>query len=233
MNREGAFDSIIGSSRSSLAVTRKEFAAEYRTRSGPIATGMFVLVISVVVAFSLGVERIGPQTTAALLWISFFFTSIAGLIRSYTQEVERGTLDFLRLHVAPAPIYLGKLLYNLAVAATSNLCVALLYLLFISGAWRGGILDLLVGTLLISYAMAAAVTIVSALLSHAAGKGALGTVLAIPLLMPVAYLGVELLATGAAGGGGSTTVEIGSLILAYGTIVIILSTILLDFIWEE
>ena len=220
--------------RATLAVAQKEFASEFRSRSGPIATGMFVLVVSVVIAFALGTEHPSPQVTAALLWIAFFFTNVASLARSFTLEQDRGTLDFLRLHVAPTPVYFGKLAYNVTVAAISNTGVALLLLLFLNDGWQGSPFDLVTSTLSISFSMAAAMTIVSALLAHTTSRGALGAVLSLPLLMPVAYLGVELLATGAgAGTRGGITSDLGLLIVSYSLLVIIMSYILLDFIWEE
>lgn len=216
-----------------LAVAQKEFRSEVRNRYGLNSMGMFAGTVALVILFSVGREQVSPPIVAALLWISFFFMSVAGLSRTFLSEQERGTILLLRLSTSATPVFFGKLVYNAALAIASNLLLCVLFVMLMPEAYRGTATGLVTGTTVLSIGFAAAITIVSALLARASERGMLTAVLSLPLLLPLVFLGVDLLSEGAAGKG---LQEMGSellLVSAYISLMIIVGYILFDQIWKE
>ena len=216
-----------------LAVARKEFRSEVRNRYGLNSMVMFAGTVALVVLFSIGREQISAPVVAALLWVSFFFMSISGLSRTFLSEQERGTLLLLRLSTSASPVFFGKLLYNSALALASNIVLIALFLGVMPDAYDGPIEGLLTATAVLSLGFSGALTIVSALLARASERGMLTAVLSLPLLLPLVFLGVDVLSEGAAGKGAR---EMGSellLIVAYVALMIIVGYILFDQIWKE
>src|ERR1043165_8127045 len=100
----------------SIAVLRKDFRSELRSRYALNSLGMFVVITVAALAFALSSERhLSLSVISALLWISMFFTAVTGLGRSFISEEERGTTLLLRLSVPPTPVYFGKLALNLSL----------------------------------------------------------------------------------------------------------------------
>lgn len=216
-----------------FAVARKEFRSEVRNRYGLNSMGMFAGTVALVVLFSVGREQLSPAIVAALLWISFFFMSVAGLSRTFLSEQERGTILLLRLSTSAIPVFFGKLLYNAALAIASNLLLGALFLMVMPDAYRGPVTGLVTGTIVLSIGFAAAITIVSALLARASEKGMLTAVLALPLLLPLVFLGVDLLSEGAAGKGAWAMGSELLLVSGYVSLMVIIGYILFDQIWKE
>lgn len=216
-----------------FAVARKDFRSELRSRYGLQAIGMFVATVVIAVSFSIGPERLEPAVTAGLLWICFFFTAVTGLSRSYLAEQERGTMLLLRLTLNSTPVYFGKLLFNVTLSVGSNLAIVLLFTLFNADDYHGSLGGLCLLSILISIGLAAAVTTISALLTRASAQGTLSTVLSFPLILPLLFLGHDLLSRGADGKGLDTMAIDLLLILAYAVVVVSLSYVLLDLIWKE
>lgn len=219
--------------RQTIAVARKDLRSELRTRYALNASGMFVAVVVFVVTYSIGSEPITAPVTAALLWICLFFTAVTSLSRSFVAESERNTLLLLRLSIPSTPVYFGKLLFNLAVGLISNGAIIALFLLFQPKSYQGSVLVLFLVTFVLSLGLAAAMTIVSAILTRTSARGALSAVLSFPILLPLVFLGVEALKRGASGRG--IEVMSGQLVLsgAYDVIVVSVSYILFDILWKE
>lgn len=216
-----------------IAVVKKEFRSELRNRVGINSMGMFVATILLVVLFSVGQQRLTPAISAGLIWISFYFMAVSGLGRSFLSEQERGTILLLRSVVPATPVYFGKLAYNAALSFATNTIFVLLLSTVVPESWSGPLSALLLSTFVLSLGFAASITIVSALLSRASERGLLTAVLSLPILLPLIFLGVDMLSEGAAGRG---VIELGpELLLASGYIVVLISIsfILFDFVWKE
>lgn len=219
--------------RQALAVARKDVRAELRTRYALNATGMFVVVVVSVVAFAIGPEVLSPAIVAGLLWICFFFAAVTGLGRSLVAEQERGTMLLLRLSVPSTPVYFGKLLFNLGLALLSNGLIVALFLVLVPEGWGGSVGSLVVIGSVLSLGLAAALTIISGIISRASVRGALAPVLSFPILLPLIFLGVDMLRR--AGEGKSLALMVDSLLLAlaYTVVTVALSYILFDQLWKE
>ncbi len=219
--------------RQSLAVVQKELRSELRNRFGLNSMGMFIVTLLLVLLFSVGRTHLTPSITAALLFISFYVMAVSGLGRTFLAEQERGTILLLRSATSGSAVFIGKLLYNIGLSLLSNLIFVALFVVVIPGVWTGSVAGLILATVVLSVGFAAALTIVSALLARAAEKGMLTAVLALPIILPLVFLGVEILGTGA---GGKGLTEMGpelSIMATYTIVLVALSFVLFDLIWKD
>ena len=200
MNTEGA--SSTDSSRppaslwrASWAVFMKDVRSELRTRYALNAVLLFA--VSTVVAISLGIGPLAPARNAdlriiqaAMLWVAILFAAFTGLARSFVQEEEARTAAALRLAAPPLAVYLGKLMFNLAlllllVIVTSLLAIVMLRI----RVGNPGLLVALLGMGMLG--LVAATTLIAAIIARASVKGALFAVLAFPLLVPLLVVAIQ------------------------------------------
>ncbi|MCS6950763.1 MAG: heme exporter protein CcmB, partial [bacterium] len=167
-----------------LAVFAKDWLLELRTR---VALGAVVLfAVTSVVAAGIALappSGVATEVKAALLWVVLFFAAVAGLSRTFVVEEETRTADALRLAVSPAGVFVGKLLFNVALMWALCLVVVPLYLLLLEAPVR--YLSLLTTVVLLgSGALACATTAVGAIVARSTMRGALFGVLAFPVALP-------------------------------------------------
>ncbi|MFM8567426.1 MAG: heme exporter protein CcmB [Gemmatimonadota bacterium] len=123
-----------------LRIARKDLAIEFRTRSAFLSALVLSLLAIVIFYFAWDPTAVGPAVLApGVLWVTFTFSGLLGLHRSFGVEAEDGAMDALL--VAPVPreaIFLGKALANLAfvlgVQAVSLPALALFYNLPVGSA---------------------------------------------------------------------------------------------------
>jgi len=123
-----------------LRIARKDLAIEFRTRSAFLSALVLSLLSLVIFFFAWDPTAVGPAVLApGVLWVTFTFSGLLGLHRSFGVEAEDGAMDALL--VAPVPreaIFLGKALANLAfvlgVQAVSLPALALFYNLPVGSA---------------------------------------------------------------------------------------------------
>jgi heme exporter protein B len=120
-------------------IARKDLAIEYRTRSAFLSALVFSLLALVIFYFAWDPTAVGPLDIApGVLWVTFTFSGLLGMHRSFGVEMRDGAMDALL--VAPVPresIFLGKMLANLVfvlgVQAVALPAVALFYNLPVAG----------------------------------------------------------------------------------------------------
>lgn len=222
--------------RASWAMFRKDLRAELRTRYALNAVALFAA--STVVALSLGVGFLTesrnadlPAIQSALLWVAVLFAAFTGLARSFVQEEETRTALALRLAAPPIAVYLGKLLFNLALLLALDLLVALLFVVLLHV--QIGNVGLFAALLLAgSLGLVAATTLIAAIIARASAKGALFAVLSFPLLVPllvVAIQGTTLALVGAGWARGLAPLQV---LLAYTVAMFVASLFLFGSVWE-
>ena len=99
-----------------LAIVRKDLAAEFRSRELLSAMLVFSLLVILIFNFALELDPVTrKEVTSGVLWTTFAFAGTLGLNRSMAVEKDRGCLDGLLLApVDRAAIYFGKVISNLA-----------------------------------------------------------------------------------------------------------------------
>jgi heme exporter protein B len=171
-----------------LAVAGKDLRAEFRTRVALNSLALFALTTLAAVSYTIGPYRLAdedrPFLLSVLLWIVIFFAALAGLDRSFVKEEESHTAPLLRLAAAPSVVWAGKLLYNLVLLGVLTAMLVPLYCILmgfeIAMPWR------FIGLLAAGgFGLAVTTTIVAAIIAQAMTRGALFSVLSLPLLLPL------------------------------------------------
>jgi heme exporter protein B len=214
------------------AICVKDLRAEFRTRYALSALGLFAITTLTVVSFSLGPFGLEQELLAALLWVVLFFAAMAGLSRVFVHEEEARTAPALRLAAAPGAVYLGKFLFNLVLLLLLELLVVPLFIVIMGLAVGNPGLFLLV-LALGDLGLAGVTTVVAAMVAQASARGALFTVLAFPLLLPLLISCIEGSRLALAGEGLGAVWPNLQVLLAFAVAMVTVSLMLFPVIWTE
>jgi heme exporter protein B len=214
----------------------KDLRSELRTRYALNALVLFAA--SAAVAVSLGVGFIGLRRTdeyfliqSALLWIALLFAALNGLSRGFVYEEETRTMAALRLAAPATAVYLGKLLFNLALLLLLDTVTSVLFIILVRvevGSPLAFVLVLASGGL----CLAAATTILAAIIARASFKSALFAVLAFPLLVPPLIVAIQGTALTLDSAGMTLALPAIRTLLAYAVAMFVASLMLFRFVWE-
>ena len=203
------------------AVFAKDWRCELRTRHAVATLALFAVTTLVVSSLVLGPVGNEParaaQTVPVLLWLILLFAAAAGLPRAFVHEEESRTATALRLAARPSVVFAGKLLHVLTLVLVLEAIVAPLAVVLFDLRIRapGDFALALAGG---GLAIAAATTLLAAIVAQGRGASTLFAVLALPVLLPALALAVgaaRVALAGAAPGG-----EIGLLLLYDGSVVV-------------
>lgn len=213
-------------------IFRKDIQQEFKTRYALNAIFLFAIVTLTAVSFSIGAFSAGPEILSALLWIILFFSSMSGLAHIFVREEETHTADTLKLVTTSSSVFLGKLLFNIILLFSVELLVVPLFMGVMNFVVYDGwvfMLSLFFG----SFGLAGGGTIVAAIIAKSNTKGALFTVLAFPILLPVIVSGISAARKAATDSIlVSATSELQAL-FAFAVVIITAGILLFDFIWNE
>ena len=181
--------------RESLAVFEKEWRTEIRTRHGIAAVLLFGVTTLVTISLALGPAGVSSTERATvlpvLLWILLLFAVATGLPRTFGQEEETHTATALRLAALPSAIYAGKTLYSLTLVLALEILVTPLFLA-LTGLTVPHPGSLLAALACGGVGLAAAGTLLAAMVAQTSNRGALFPILAFPILLPLLLMAVEL-----------------------------------------
>lgn len=218
------------------AVFIKDLRTELRTRYALNAMVLFAACTAVMV--SIGTTFIGLRRTeealliqASLLWVAFLFAAITGLSRGFVQEEETRTMAALRLAAPPVAVYLGKFLLNLALLAVLGVITSALFIILVRvqvGSPLAFLLMIAAGGL----CLAAATTILAAIIAKASFKSALFAVLAFPLLVPPLIIAIQGTALALDNAGLGPALGAVRFLAAYSIATFVASLMLFRFVWE-
>ena len=219
--------------RSAFEVFRKDVHSEFRTRYAMNALVMFVVVALSIILFSLGDESVSPAVLSGILWVIIFFSGMSGLSRTFVSEEERGTVLTLQLLAEPSAVYAGKLLFNMVLTVCLNMFIAVSYVLLVQQFVVQSPVVFWITILLGSFGIAAAATILAAIIAKANTKGTIYPVLAFPIMLPL--LLTVMNATRLATEGAALSEALGEfqVLVAYTAVIVAVSVILFDFVWKD
>ena len=216
------------------AVFAKDVRLELRTRVALGALGMFVASSLMVVRLALDKSVPSVPVSASLLWVVVVFTAAVGLGRAFVAEEERGTTLLLQLALRPSQVYAGKLAFNIVLTlALSVLAAGGFRFLVPTPLGAPGVLAVALG--LGALGLAAATTLLSALIARAQTAGPLLPVLAFPVVIPVLIPAVDLtkLAAGTATNVWAVARPDLILLAAYAGLLVSASFLLFDYVWRD
>ena len=221
-----------GLTAKAFAVYGKDVRQELRSRYAVNAILMFGITTLAIVSFSLGQAGLQAEVLAALFWIIMFFSAMAGLSLVFVREEETGTALALRLTADPTAVYLGKLFFNLTLLVLMTVVITPVFFIFTDASTGNMALFILI-LLLGIIGLCGATTLVAAIISRAAMKGALFAVLSFPILITLLMMLVgasSKVLDGASIAG--VAAELQGLV-AYGVVMITASLMLFKFVWQE
>lgn len=217
--------------RSTITVIKKDLHIELRTRFAFNMVLAFVAVSMLLVLFSLRADQLEPGPKSGLVWIIILFAALSALSRSFISETDKKTFDLLRIYSEASAVYSGKLIYNFLFTLCINGVTFLMYIFLMNltvQSWAAFLIMLLVGTA----GLSGVATITAAVVSQADRKGAIFSVLSIPLFMPLVLLLTDISKTAFIEGGGASQNNIVALI-GFAGVTITAGILLFDYIWEE
>jgi len=213
------------------AIFAKDWRAEARNLYALNTLGLFAVTTLVLVSVGLGpmgVTAAGAQVLPFLLWIVLLFATSAGLPRAFVQEEETHTATALRLAARPSAVFWGKLAFSLSLTWALEALVAPLFLAMVQLSVKSPGL-FVVGLVAGGFGLAAASTVIAAIIAQTRAGSTLFAVLSFPILIPLLLLVVEL--TRNAVDGATADVVLRQLLLYDGSVAVA-GAMLFPAIWN-
>jgi heme exporter protein B len=218
------------------AVFAKDARSEFRTRAAVNAVLLFALTTLVMVSLSLSVQGLAPgvkaRILASLLWIVLFFSAMSGLPRVFVKEEDSRTALALRLSARPGVVFVGKLLFNVALLLVITAAVVPLYVVLMGpviARWDQFLTVLVLGM----GGLAGASTLLAAIVAKTSNRGSRFVVLAFPILLPLLVNAIN----GSVGAfRGTEPAEVGSNLVVLATYLVATVTaslMLFEYVWEQ
>jgi heme exporter protein B len=176
--------------RKALAITRKDILSEARTREIIFSALLFALLVIVTFSFAFGADTNNIKLVApGILWVTFTFSGILSLNRSFVPEKEENCLEGLM--VSPLPreaIFVGKMLgaftFMLAIEIIALPVFALLFNLALS-------FQLVLVTLMATLGFVAVGTLFAALAVNTRAREMVLPILFLPVVVPLVICAVK------------------------------------------
>jgi len=217
--------------KSAWALFLKDLNLELKDKHAFNTVFVFVSAALLVVLFTVKAQRLDIESQAGLIWIIILFAAMSSLSRAFVMEADKQTYDLLRLHATSTAVFLGKLLYNCMFTLAVNTFCFLAFTYFL-GLNIYHFDALIVSIILGSTGLTGVSTFLSAIIADADRKGAVFSVLSIPLLVPLLLL-VSNTTEAALAMRNILILNDVAALLGYSGVTISAGILLYDFIWEE
>lgn len=214
------------------AVLSKDLRAELRSRYALNTVLAFVGAAMLLILFSLRAEQLAPTPKSGLIWIVILFAALSSLSRSFVMETDRNTYDLLRMHGDASDIFIGKLCYNICFTMAVNVVTFVLYIFLLGlpvADYAALGLTLVLGTL----GLCSVATMLGAIVSQADHKGAIFSVLGIPLLFPLIMILVRTTKAALIEGLTGNYIDDIWALVGYAGVTITAGILLFDYIWDD
>lgn len=215
-----------------LAVIKKDLRIELRTKFAINMVFAFVVASLLLVMFTLKAQDLNPTPKSGLIWIIILFSALSSLGRSFIQETDKNTYDILRIYGNSTSVFVGKMVFNIIFSFAINIITFGLYVFLaniIVTSWLAFIIIILLGTV----GLSSVSTMIAAIVSQADRKGAIFSVLSIPLFIPFILLLTNLTKAAFIDGLSDGFTNDIAAIIGFIGVTITAGVILFDFIWEE
>lgn len=217
--------------RSTITIIKKDLQIELRTRFAFNMVLAFVAASLLLVLFTLRADQLEPAPKSGLVWIVILFAALSALSRSFIAETDKQTFDLLRIHAVGTSVYAGKLFYNFLFTLFINTATFFAYIFLVNltiHSWSSFLIMLVIGTA----GLSGVATMTAAVVSQADRKGAIFSVLSIPLFMPLVLLLTDISKTAFVSGNTASMNSVTALI-GFAGVTVTAGILLFDYIWEE
>ncbi len=218
--------------KSSVTILKKEITQELRTKYALNTLLAFTGSALLLVLFTLSAQHLDPTPKSGLVWIIILFAAMTGMMRSFVQETEKKTWDLLQINSNPTEVFIGKLTYNFFFLLLLHAFTFFFYLVMMNLT----IVNLpyfLYSVLFGAAGLASVTTLVSAMIAKADRKGAVFSVLCIPLLVPLLLILTRTTKIALVDGSDAAALNDLSALIGFCGATIAAGVMLFDYIWEE
>ena len=182
--------------RVALAVAAKDLRVEQRSRTALISAIAFAALVLVIFNFARDAAAVSRELLApSVLWITFSFSGMIALNRSFTMERENAALDGLLLApVSRSALFLGKYLANLVFVFVVEAVTLPLFALFFGADLSGSVPGIVVTAVLATTGFVAVGTIFAAMTVRTRFAELMLPLLLLPFLLPPVIGAVQVTA---------------------------------------
>lgn len=218
--------------QSATAILKKEITQELRTKYAVNTILAFTGAALLLLLFTLRAHQMDPTPKSGLVWIIILFASMTGMTRSFVQETEKKTWAFLQLHANASEVYLGKLIYNFLFLLLLHIFTFFFYMIMMDLMIQSHLY--LISSILFGAAgLASVTTLTSAMIAQADRKGALFSVLCIPLVVPLLLILTRVTRFALIDGASEAGFNDLSALVGYCGVTITTGILLFDYIWDD
>ena len=211
------------------ALIRKELLTEWRQKYA--LSGVLLYVMTTVFLLYFLFDKVGPESWAALFWVTVLFAAINAVAKSFMQESSGRMLYFYSI-AGPAHFLLAKMLYNLLLLLVISLLTIGAFALLL-GTPLEQVDQWAVISLVGSGGFAFTFTTISAIAAKAQNNATLMAILGFPVVLPQLALLTDsartLILTGDLSRAQDSLLALG----AVDVIVVIVSFLLFPYLWRE
>lgn len=168
-----------------FSIAAKDLRVEFRSMRMVVTMVIFSLMVIMAFRFAfLFYSADFEPIVAPILWVTFTFAGMFGLVSSFAREKDTGSLQGLMLcPTGRWSIYLGKLMSNLVLLMIIDFSALLFFAVFFNFGFHGNILPLIGIVVLGTVAFAVVGTFIAALSVNVRGRESLLTILIVPIIV--------------------------------------------------
>lgn len=215
-------------------IARKDLRCELRAASEVITTVLLGFLVVLVFSFSMEPSaRDSSLARSGVLWAAFLFPGLIAVGRPFDGEREAQCLEGLLLcPIDRAAVYLGKLLSGLILSLASGFLVLVFFTVLYDVGLDLKWLALLGVMVLMAAGLGAVGTLIAAITVGTRPRGALLSVLVLPLLVPL-LIGAARCSTVLLGGEAWGDLGLWPLFMGiYDVIFVAVGLVLFDYVVE-
>jgi heme exporter protein B len=215
-----------------LAILKKEVLQELRTKYALNTLLAFTGASLLLVLFTLRANQLDPTPKSGLVWIIILFAAMSGMMRSFLQETDKKTWGLLQLHADATDVFIGKLTFNFLFLLLLHIFTFAFYMVMMNMQIISPFY--LICSLIFGAAgLASVTTLTSAMIAQTDRKGALFSVLCIPLLVPLLLILTRTTKFALIEGPDGAALNDLFALIGFCGVTITTGILLFDFIWEE
>ncbi len=218
--------------RSSITILKKEILQELRTKYAINTLLAFTGAALLLILFTLRAQQLDPTPKSGLVWIIILFAAMTGMMRTFVHETEKKTWDLLQLNSTPTAVFVGKLFYNFLFLLVLHIFTFFFYMVMMNLPIISP--TYLVASILFGAAgLSSVTTLTSAMIAKADRKGAVFSVLCIPLLVPLLLILTRTTRIALVDGPDGAELNDLMALIGYCGTTITAGVLLFDYIWED
>lgn len=214
-----------------LAIFQKDLRSECRTRYALNGLLLFALATMAALSFASGGIGLTPMWAAVFVWIITMFSALSSLAHAFVKESETKTETFLKLTASADAVFFGKWAFNMVLVIGLQVILSLLSPLLLGltvDDWIVWSVTMALG----GVGLVSIVTLLGAVVAAANVRGALFSVLALPLLLPLLIVAIRATEFALGGDPGSSVGDSMIVLGAYAVVTTTAGWLLFPFVWR-